>query len=174
MTYRAEPCGISHLRAVARSLRQEEVTELAMSYPLGMPQLIGRQVRHVMFALWRQSPWSIAFVCDENPPEPPIQVDFDGLKRAHKENGVIAIVGDSAPLLCAEGRPWLFTTALADRFPLAFFCEARDHIRAMLAVRHVLRASILATSTRSARFYDMLGFTIGEPQDGLREISIGR
>jgi hypothetical protein len=153
MDYRAERCGVAHLRAVARSLRHEEVTELAMSYPLGMPQLIGRQVRHVMFALWRQSPWSLAFVCGD---------------------GVIAVVGDSAPLLCAEGRPWLFTTTLADRFPLAFFCEARDRIRAMLAVRHVLRASILATSTRSARFYDMLGFTIGEPQDGLREIRIER
>ena len=139
-----EPCQPSHIREAVLNLRVEERAECAA---------VRVAPQQLMFWLYRASAHTCAFVC---------------------EAGVIAIAGDSAPLLALEGHAWLFTTSLIERFPVAFFREARVWLARQLDIRSVMRASILAKSERSVRFYRALGFEIEEPVDGLCEIHLSR
>jgi hypothetical protein len=87
----------------------------------------------------------------------------------------IAAWGDVGPLMHSEGFLWLFTSSAIERIPVSFFRQARRVIAERLEVRSRLRTSVLASSSRSVRFWRMLDFTIDPPDErGLSEIWIER
>lgn len=142
---RIVPCRMSHLRMVARNLREEERAECA---------IVGIEPRHVMHALWKQSAYSRTGLLEDEP---------------------IVVWGDSAPTLSLEGFGWLFSTPGVERVKVAFIRGAMRELAERLQVRTVIRTSALASSRRCVRFWCLLGFEADEPDErGLRELSISR
>jgi hypothetical protein len=146
MTYEILPCRVAHIRELARTMRSEDREEI---------ELVGLSPRHLLHDLWRSS--------------------LDP-KAALIDGEVAAVWGDNAPMLARQGSMWLFTAPIIARLPLAYFREARRDIRQRLEMREVLHAHVACTYERSLRFFEMLGFTVGEPIENalFREIRIER
>lgn len=73
-----------------------------------------------------------------------------------------ALVGST--LLSDVGRPWLLTSAAAERVPIAFVKEGRAATERMLRVKPFLENYVLASYTRAVRTLRIMGFTVDEPQ----------
>ena len=146
MNYEIVPCRLNHLREIARTMRPEDREEI---------ELTGLHPRHLLHDLWRRS--------------------LDP-KAALIEGEVAAVWGDAAPLLSRDGSMWLFTAPIIAKVPLAYFREARRDIRQRLQIRDTLYAHVACSYERSLRFFEMLGFTVGEQTENalFREIRIGR
>lgn len=132
--YQIVPCRLAHIRALAATMRPDDRAELEKA---------GLIVRHALHHLWRESLAPRAALVDGE---------------------VAACWGDGGSLLGVEGRMWLFTAPPIERLPLAYFREARREIAAALQHRRVLRAHVLCGYARAERFFQMLGFRLGDPQ----------
>lgn len=133
--YEVVPCTMADLRGLARNMRAADRSEI-----IGM----GLKPLRTLYHCWSGSAASCAV-------------------RA-TDGAVIAVAGDVGHLLDPVGRLWLFTSPLVERFPLAFFREARAFLHARLAVRRALTSSVRADYTAALRTFDMLGFQIEPPE----------
>lgn len=133
MRYAIRDCRLADLPALARTLRLEDRAEI---------EAAGFQPKHLLFALWRASSWR---------------------RTALVDSEIAACWGDAAGALSLEGAVWLFTAPPIERLPLAFFREARREVAERLRVRSSLRSEVAAGYPQALRFFQLLGFAIGEP-----------
>jgi hypothetical protein len=139
VNFHITPCRLTHIFRLSHNLRPEERAELA---------LVTDQPRHIMVKLYSESVDPYAALLYGRP---------------------VAAWGDCAPVLSSEGHLWLFTAPEVENIPLTFFACAKAEVERYLLARQALRFDILASSERSARFWRMLGFSIGEEAGGFRE-----
>ena len=128
------PARLAHVRAVTANMRAEDREEVSA---------LGVSVRGTVLRLYRDAIWSRAALIDGE---------------------AAAIWGLNGALASFEGFPWLFTTPLVERVPLAFFRVTKGELARMLATKDTLVSGVAASYERSIRTWQMLGFELGEPQ----------
>lgn len=88
--------------------------------------------------------------------------------RSHYRRAAL-LAGDVAAVWGTEGdapdwvHAWLFTSPVVERAPLAFFRQAQSVVREALEQKRELQSQVMAGYTKSERFWQMMGFDIGEP-----------
>jgi len=128
------PCKLSHLRELANNMRPGDAAEAAVT---------GRPCRHLLVFLWRNSSFSRVALID---------------------GAVAAAWGCTAPLLVSEGEPWLFTTPVVERAPVACVKVGRREVAQMLRDHRSLVSSVASDYTKAVNFLRRLGFSIGAEQ----------
>lgn len=148
MNIEIRDCRLCDLRAALAALREADMAEL---------RAFGARPRHTLFRLWRRSSIRRALLAD---------------------NAVVAVGGDAAPWFSEEGHLWLFTTALVEKLPLAYFKSARAELQAAFGPRETMRAHVSLDYPRALRFFTMMGFKPSERIEingrAFVEISIAR
>lgn len=87
------------------------------------------------------------------------------LRRSYFVDGELAAMsGLGGSLLDDIGAPWLMTTAVVERVPVAFVKVARAQVAVMLQHRMRLENVVAASYTGACRLLQTLGFTLDEPQ----------
>jgi hypothetical protein len=87
-------------------------------------------------------------------------------RRAHFIDGELAAISAvGGTLLGNVGNPWIITSPIIERAPVAYFREARREVDALLEIFPRLESLIGVKHKKALRFFSMLGFTIipGEP-----------
>jgi hypothetical protein len=89
----------------------------------------------------------------------------DGILRKSYfvEGELAAMSGLCGALLSDDGEPYLMTTGVAERVPVAFVRHARASVAEMLRQRSRLRGEVAAAYTRACRLLEVLGFSLSEP-----------
>jgi hypothetical protein len=129
------PATLAHLREIARTMRAEDRDEVESA---------GFTVRHLLHSLYQDST----------------------LRRAALVDGELAAVWGLQGVMASDvGYPWLFTSAVVERVPFAYFRVARAEIERMLVTKRTLISHCTASYLRSARTFQMLGFTLGVPDE---------
>jgi hypothetical protein len=72
-----------------------------------------------------------------------------------------AMWGLGGMILSDVGAPWLVTTALVERVPVAFVKIARAELALMLALKPRLENVVMAKYTGACRLLEVLGFRLG-------------
>lgn len=125
------PCKLAHLRELANNMRPGDAEEAAVT---------GRPCRHLLVFLWKSSVYSRAALVDGQ---------------------VAAAWGCTAPLLVSEGEPWLFTTPVVEKAPIACVKVGRREVARMLRDHRSLVSSVASDYTKAVNFLRRLGFSIG-------------
>lgn len=85
-------------------------------------------------------------------------------RSAFIDGEIAAMWGLCGNLLSNEGTPWLATTPVIERMPVAFIKEARREVARMISIRPVLRNVVPARYTKAVGLLYVLGFTLGDPE----------
>jgi len=134
VNYEIRPATLADIRVMARAIRPMDRAEI---------EGWGLKARHLLHDLYRDSP----------------------VRRVALVGGEVAAVwGVQTPVLGSDGAPWLFTAPSIERAKIAFLRETRREINEMLVIHGRLRCYVLASYTRSIRFFAALGFTFGPPE----------
>lgn len=128
------PAEISHVYALAATLRREDASEIDAT---------GFGCRDGLRAIYRGALLR---------------------RTAMVDGEVAAMFGLTGDALSDSGEPWLLTSAAIERVPCAFLREARREVASMLRIKPVLHNYVMASYTRACRFVLLLGFTLGEPE----------
>lgn len=87
------------------------------------------------------------------------------LRRSYFVDGELAAMsGLCGPMLSDIGQPYLLTTAVAERVPIAFVKHGRAAVADMLRHRLRLEGYVAASYCRACRFVEMAGFTLDPPR----------
>ena len=76
--------------------------------------------------------------------------------------GIAAVFGIGGCFLSEVGEPWMFTTALVEKYPFALLRVARDIVEKMTDITPKLEGLIFAEYAQGTRFLRALGFSFGE------------
>jgi hypothetical protein len=132
--YKVVPGERWHVWDLAHSLRQGELDEIA-AQGLGPYTCLSRTFRG---SLWAET----AFI----------------------DGKVAAMWGLGGNAFDNFGIPWLMTTALVEKLPVAVVKEAKKATQKMLDLRPVLSNHVLASYRGACRLLEVIGFTLDEPK----------
>lgn len=76
--------------------------------------------------------------------------------------GLAAVFGLGGCFLSDVGEPWMYTTALVEKYPFAFVRVSHEIIDTMLEITPKLEGFIFADYAQGIRFLRGLGFSFGE------------
>lgn len=83
-------------------------------------------------------------------------------RTAFVDGEIAAMWGLGGVMLSDEGAPWLMTSSVVERVPVAFVRIARAQVAEMLSRRGHLANVVQASYTGACRLLDVLGFTLDE------------
>ncbi len=84
--------------------------------------------------------------------------------RANGEIGCIFGLTEPSIIYLGQGTPWMFSTHLLERYPMAFLRASKEVVAAMLEDYPYLENFVDARNVVSIRWLRWLGFTIEEAQ----------
>lgn len=131
---RVIPAEISHVYALAATLRFEDAAEL---------ESVGLGCREGLRSTFRAALTRHTAIVDGQ---------------------VAAMWGMGGDALGDIGVPWLLTAPIVERVPVAFIKIGREHVARMLGVKPILRNHVAASYHRACRMLEVLGFELGAPE----------